>query len=99
MVGQRALIVEAGGERGLRDAGATPYLAYCRLQPHLRQVGVWRQADGPLEQANQLEGREADEASDLLECELPYRSCIIFCTDETAPPSRRVEGMRSPLLP
>jgi hypothetical protein len=97
MVGQRALIVEAGGERGLRDAGATPHLAYCRLQPHLRQVGVWRQADGPLEQANQLEGREADEASDLLECELLV--VPIFCTDETAPPARRAEGMRSPLLP
>lgn len=67
---QRALIAEPGSQRRLGDGRARPEFGQCRLQPDLRQIGMRRQARRPLEQSNELEGRQAHARAHVVERQL-----------------------------
>src|ERR1700758_2573755 len=70
MPGQRALIVEPRQRRCLGDRRALAQPSASGVQADLGQAGMWRQPDRPVEQANQLEGREPDRAGEFLEAQL-----------------------------
>ena len=60
MLGERALVVEAdGASRPRPDRRPPRRWPAGRAEPDLRQIGMRRQADRALEQADELEGREA----------------------------------------
>src|SRR5258708_5648232 len=69
MLGQRALIVEAGRHRNLGDLLPAPQMTTGRVQSHLRQVGVRGQTDGTLEETDQLKGGQTDHGGKLVEPE------------------------------
>ena len=60
MLGERALVVEADAGRHLGQRRRMAQMPARHAEPDLRQVGMRRQPDRALEQADELEGRQAD---------------------------------------
>ena len=100
MLVERALVVEADRRSPRRPAPAHAATAAGHAEPDLRQVGVRRQPDGALEQADELEGRQPDLGGQILQAQLRgISACMRSFTRARSCRSTGAGGMRSPPLP